>query len=75
MLLLEAGETVAFAAYSLRIETPDIYKLHILYCLPKAHGKGYGKILINMVMEQVQKAGKYKLDLNVNRHNKALLFL
>jgi GNAT superfamily N-acetyltransferase len=74
LLLLEADEPVAFAGYSPRDEDPEIYKLHKLYCLPKTQGKGYGKILINAVIDEVRKAGKHTLDLNVNRHNKALTF-
>lgn len=74
LLLTEAGEAVAFAAYSLREEDTEIYKLHKLYCLPKTQGKGYGKILINAVINEVLQAGKHTLDLNVNRYNKARLF-
>ncbi len=74
-LMLEEGETpVAFAAFSPRDENPDVYKLHKLYCLPETQGKGYGKVLINEVMNETQKAGKQLLDLNVNRHNKAKTF-
>ena len=74
LLLLEHDEPVAFAAYSPREEDPEIYKLHKLYCLPKTQGKGYGKTLINEVINEVQKAGKHNLDLNVNRYNKTLTF-
>ncbi|MES2275124.1 MAG: GNAT family N-acetyltransferase [Bacteroidota bacterium] len=74
LLLMEGDEAVAFAGYSPRDEDPEIYKLHKLYCLPKTQGKGYGKILINAVIDEVLKAGKHTLDLNVNRHNKALTF-
>jgi len=74
LLLIEDDEAVAFAAYSPREDDSEIYKLHKLYCLPKTQGKGYGKILINAVIDEVQKAGKHTLDLNVNRHNKALSF-
>jgi GNAT superfamily N-acetyltransferase len=65
---------VAFAAYSPREEDPEIYKLHKLYCLPETQGKGYGKILINEVINKTVEAGKHTLDLNVNRHNKAKSF-
>lgn len=74
LLLTEGDEAVAFASYSPREENPDIYKLHKLYCLPKTQGKGYGKILINEVIDETLKAGKHTLDLNVNRYNKALSF-
>jgi len=74
LLLIEDDEPVAFAAYSPREEDVEIYKLHKLYCLPKTQGKGYGKILINEVAAKVLEAGKYTLDLNVNRYNKAKTF-
>jgi len=74
LLVLEGGQTVAFAAYSPRDENADVYKLHKLYCLPFTQGKGYGKILINEVSNAVVKAGKHTLDLNVNRYNKAKNF-
>ena len=74
LLLEEDGEPVAFAAYSPREEDPEIYKLHKLYCLPETQGKGYGKILINEVVQKTLDAGKHTLDLNVNRHNKAKSF-
>src|ERR1700744_1701758 len=74
ILLVESDTPVAFAAYSPREEDPDIYKLHKLYCLPETQGKGYGKILIDEVAAKTIEAGKYTLDLNVNRHNKAKTF-
>ena len=74
LLLIENDRPVAYAAYSPRQENPDIYKLHKLYCLPETQGKGYGKILINAVIEQVKQAGKSVLELNVNRYNKSYTF-
>jgi len=74
LLLLEDEQPVAFAAYSLRVENPDIYKLHKIYCLPITQGKGYGKLLINEISDAVLKAGKHILELNVNRYNKAKSF-
>lgn len=74
LILEEDGEPVAFAAYSPREENADIYKLHKLYCLPKTQGKGYGKLLVDAVIEATKKAGKKVLELNVNRHNKAKSF-
>jgi GNAT superfamily N-acetyltransferase len=74
ILLTEGGITVAFAAFSPREEDPEVYKLHKLYCLPETQGKGYGKVMINEVIDEVIKAGKHTLDLNVNRYNKAKTF-
>ena len=74
LLLMENDRPVAYAGYSPRQENPDIYKLHKLYCLPQTQGKGYGKALINAVIEQVKQAGKSVLELNVNRYNKSYTF-
>jgi GNAT superfamily N-acetyltransferase len=74
LLLVEDDKPVAFAGYSPRAEDPEIYKLHKLYCLPETQGKGFGKILINAVINKTLEAGKHTLDLNVNRYNKAKSF-
>ena len=81
LLLIEPAETddrgdepVAFAHFSPREEQPEIYKLHKLYCLPETQGKGYGKILVNEVIDRILEAGIHILDLNVNRYNKAKTF-
>ncbi len=68
----EAG--AGFAGFCPRDENPEIYKLHKLYCLPQTQCKGYGKLLINQVINYVLNAGKHTLDLNVNRQNKAKSF-
>jgi GNAT superfamily N-acetyltransferase len=74
LLLLQDDRPVAFAAYSPRDEDAAICKLHKLYCLPETQGKGYGKILINEVINKAIEAGKHTLDLNVNRYNNAKAF-
>ena len=71
-LIAEEGENqFGFAGYSIIGHDERIYKLHKLYVLPSAHGKGIGKILINEVFNQVKNAGGSALQLNVNKHNKA----
>lgn len=71
-LIAEEGEKqFGFAGYSIIGHEERIYKLHKLYVLPSAHGKGVGKILINEVFNQVKDAGGSALQLNVNKHNKA----
>jgi GNAT superfamily N-acetyltransferase len=74
LLLLEDELPVAFAAYSSREENEEVYKLHKLYCHPATQGKGYGKVMVNTIIEKVLAAGKHTLELNVNRHNKAKIF-
>ncbi|MCX2494311.1 GNAT family N-acetyltransferase [Pedobacter sp. PF22-3] len=71
-LIAEEGENqFGFAGYSIIGHEERVYKLHKLYVLPSAHGKGVGKILINEVFNQVKNAGGSALQLNVNKHNKA----
>jgi len=71
-LIAEEGENqFGFAGYSIIGHDARIYKLHKLYVLPSAHGKGVGKILINEVFNHVKDAGGSALQLNVNKHNKA----
>jgi GNAT superfamily N-acetyltransferase len=71
-LIAEMGnKDVAFASFSVIPEQKHAYKLHKLYVLPSAHGKGLGKFLINEVVNKVRHAGGKTLALNVNRANKA----
>jgi len=74
-LIAEEGENqFGFAGYSIVGHEERVYKLHKLYVLPSAHGKGVGKILINEVFNQVRDAGGSALELNVNKNNKAKEF-
>jgi ribosomal protein S18 acetylase RimI-like enzyme len=69
-LLAEAhGNPVAYTDYSLLKNT--IYKLNKIYILPSHQGKGIGRLLIEYIIESIQKENATALLLNVNRHNKA----
>jgi len=73
-LIIHTGDKPAgFASWS---QTPEkgIYKLHKLYVRTDIQGKGLGKSLLLAVKEQVKRAGATALQLNVNRHNKAIGF-
>ncbi len=72
LLLMERGSPVAFAAYGPWKE--QVYKLHKLYILPAHQRKGYGRRLIEEVIQRVRKDRATKLALNVNRHNNAVDF-
>lgn len=67
LLLEDDKEVVAFAAYFLK--SPGVYKLDKLYALPARQGKGYGKMLIQYIIDEIRAAGATALQLNVNRHN------
>jgi GNAT superfamily N-acetyltransferase len=74
LLLLADEQPLAFAAYSPDDDDPEAYRLHKLYILPSAHGKGLGRLLLNAVCERVLAAGKTALALNVHRSNPAKSF-
>ncbi|RZK83155.1 MAG: N-acetyltransferase [Pedobacter sp.] len=65
---------LGFAGFSPSNAEKNSYRLHKLYVLPAAHGKGIGKLLINEVFNTVKKAGGTSLELNVNRNNAAADF-
>lgn len=67
----ELSEDVGFAGFSVVNVETKTFKLHKLYVLPKMHGKGVGKILMNEVVSLIKAQGGEFLQLNVNRANKA----
>lgn len=71
----EGQKDIAFVSYSRLDEDGHLaVKLHKLYVLPEAHGKGLGKLLMNEVRDKAIDLGAKGLVLNVNRYNKALDF-
>jgi diamine N-acetyltransferase len=74
ILLYDEKGAQGFAAYGERPEEPGIFKLHKIYVLPETHGKGYGKMLLNEVIDRITSQGSKTLDLNVNRYNSARNF-
>lgn len=73
-LLVERDtKNVAFAGYSCKEEDNKL-SIHKLYVHPSEQGKGTGKSLIQHIEQTAKKAGIGLLELNVNRHNKALHF-
>lgn len=73
LLASENGKAIAFTEYALHNQ-PDTYKLHKLYALPDQPGKGFTKLLINYIAENVKGLGYTALQLNVNQYNKTKEF-
>ncbi len=71
ILASELNEDIGFAGFSVIDSETQTFKLHKLYVLPKMHGKGVGKLLMNEVVSSVKAQGGKFLQLNVNRDNKA----
>jgi len=73
LLIWDGERAIGFAGYSPK-EDAGIYKLNKIYLHPDYQGKGAGKFLINIVMDEVKATGAQVLELNVNRYNKARYF-
>lgn len=74
LIASELKDDIGFAGFSVVNHETHTFKLHKLYVLPRIHGKGIGKILMNEVVSQVKAQGGRFLQLNVNRANKAKHF-
>lgn len=75
-LLIEGnGIELGFAGFELNYSDGPKAKLHKIYLLPEAQGKGAGKALILEVANRARNAGQKSLLLNVNKYNqKAIVF-
>jgi ribosomal protein S18 acetylase RimI-like enzyme len=77
ILAMDGGSAVGFASYSPKDDTgreQGVYRLHKIYIDPNQQGKGIGQILLGHIIADIRPAGATDLELNVNRHNKALGF-
>lgn len=75
LLSEENGKELGFAGFELNYAEGPNAKLHKIYLLPEAQGKGAGKALILEVADRAKKAGQKSLLLNVNKYNeKAIEF-
>ncbi len=72
ILLYDGVQAVGFASFGLI--GPGVYKLHKIYILPAQQGRGTGRYMINQLVKAMQSKHARKLQLNVNRRNKAISF-
>ncbi|MEB2780137.1 GNAT family N-acetyltransferase [Algoriphagus sp. C2-6-M1] len=68
----EDGEKLGFAGFELNQE-PGKTKIHKIYILPTAQGKGIGKKLINAIKEIALENEQTSLLLNVNKYNQGAI--
>ena len=68
----ENKAVIGFASFNLI--KPLTFKLQKLYVLPSEQKSGAGRLLLDAVIERIKVKGAQKLQLNVNRHNKAISF-
>jgi ribosomal protein S18 acetylase RimI-like enzyme len=65
---------LAFIAIEHNYKNEAVTRIHKIYILPEAQGKGIGKSLIDAVQKFANENNSTSLSLNVNRFNKALAF-
>ena len=73
LLAAEDGQYLGFASYELN-SVYEATKIHKLYVLPQAQGRGVGKALVTVIENAARAHGNDKLLLNVNRYNPAVNF-
>ncbi len=69
-LVQEGKENLGFIGFEHQYE-PKTTKLHRLYLLPEAKGKGYGKSTLSFLKDKVLETGDSRIILNVNKENSA----
>jgi len=69
----EDGAELGFAGFELNYAASPKAKLHKIYLLPSAQGKGLGKKLIFEVADRAKQAGQKSLLLNVNKYNQSAI--
>lgn len=74
LLVKENDLCLGFASYEHNYGSQNSTRLHKIYLLPQAQGKGAGKLLMLAVEKEAREKGSVSLSLNVNRFNKALSF-
>ena len=72
IIISNDDDTVGFASYQ-EIQ-PSVFKLHKIYILASQQGKGTGKFVMDHIIHDIKKGGATALQLQVNRHNKAMDF-
>ena len=74
-LLVNEGEIcIGFASYEHNYLNQNCTRLHKIYLLPEAQGKGAGKVLIEAVENLAKENQSVVVSLNVNKFNKAISF-
>lgn len=74
LLGVENGRYLGYVSYELHYQDEAITKIHKIYVLPEAQGKGVGKVLLSRVEAEAILHGDQKLALNVNKYNEAAYF-
>jgi diamine N-acetyltransferase len=75
LLATQNNIPLGFAGFQLNCQIPNCAKLHKIYLLPQAQGKGIGKLLLQEVLRLSQRGNQESIMLNVNKFNlQAIMF-
>jgi ribosomal protein S18 acetylase RimI-like enzyme len=74
LLAKEEANCLGYASYETNYKGTNKTKIHKIYILPSAQGRGVGKSLMDKIVEVAKKNENFALSLNVNKHNKAIHF-
>lgn len=72
LLVQDAGGYLGYVSYELGYKGSAKTKIHKIYILPEAQGRGIGRLLIARVAEIAGQHANNALTLNVNRDNVAV---
>lgn len=73
IIVYEDEAAIGFASFSAH-DDPAIYYLNKIYVLPAQQGKNIGTQILDYIIDRIKTYEVSFLQLNVNRHNKALHF-
>jgi GNAT superfamily N-acetyltransferase len=74
LLAFDGAICLGFASYEHNYLNKNITRLHKIYLLPEAQGKGAGKLLIDTIENLAKENHSVAISLNVNKFNKAFTF-
>lgn len=74
LLAKEGADCLGFASCEHHYLEKNTTRLHKLYLLPEAQGKGIGKLLLDKVVFLAKENHSDRISLNVNKFNKAFSF-
>lgn len=73
-LAIESSKPVGYLSVEANYKGQSKTKIHKIYILPSAQGKGIGKLLIEKATQVAKERQNLWLSLNVNRNNVAVKF-
>ena len=72
-LIQEDNQFLGFVGFEFHLE-PETTKLHRIYFLKEAQGKGFGKKALKLVVNETKKIDNKRVILTVNKNNSAKKF-